>query len=111
MITDGTMKVVQRGIMKVVPGKMAEAMKLLEEWKAILSRVEGAPTFRGYRRLSGHGDIMHTLVLEGEWDSFTAMATAFDKMFADPEWKKHMVKWDTILESHELEMYTPLPLY
>lgn len=102
------MKVVQRGIMKILPGKMEEAMKFLEEWKGMMSRLTG-PSFRGYQRLSGLGDVMHTIVFEGEWSSFAAMASFFEKAFGDPEFQKSMTKWGTVLESHEVEFYIPLP--
>ena len=51
------MKIIQRGIMKVVPGKMSETMGLMEEWKAAMNRL-GAPigSMKAYRRLSGGDD-------------------------------------------------------
>jgi len=67
------MKVMQRGIMKILPGKMAEAMELNEKHHAAASRL-GAPPMRSYRCLSGRGEFFHTLVGEAEWDSFGEMA-------------------------------------
>ena len=101
------MKVIQRETMKVLPGKMAEAMKLVEKHTAITSRL-GAPPWRGYRLLSGRGEYMHTLVFETEWDSLAAMEPIFEKMLADPEMQALVAKWDAILESNEFEIYTPL---
>jgi hypothetical protein len=37
------MKVMQRGVMRILPGKMAEAMKLLEEYMALVGRLVGVP--------------------------------------------------------------------
>jgi len=37
------MKVIQRGIMKILPGKMAEAMELNEKYMAIVTRLVGVP--------------------------------------------------------------------
>jgi hypothetical protein len=102
------MKVIQRGIMKIVPGKMAEAMELMEKHTAIATRL-GCPPMRSYRCLSGGGEFFHTIVGEAEWDSFAAMEAFFENMFADPEMRALMAKWEAILESHEIQFYTPLP--
>jgi len=103
------MKVMQRGIMKIVPGKMAEAMELNEKYMAIVSRL-GMPltAMRMYRPFIG-GEYMHTLVLEVEWDSMATMAAFFEKIMADPEVQALMPKWDMLLESHEVELYVPMP--
>ena len=101
------MKVVERGIMKVLPGKMTEAMELNQKHIAIASRL-GMPLPKSYRCLSGRGEFMHTLVFEVEWDSFAAMEAVNDKMSADPEVQALMVKWDAVIDSHEIEFYTPL---
>ncbi len=60
------MKVIQRGIMKVVPCKMAEAMELNQKHMAITSRM-GMPVsaMRSCRPFIG-GEYMHTLIFEVE---------------------------------------------
>jgi len=78
------MKVIQRGIMKIVPGKMAEAMGLMGKHTAAAKRL-GCPSMRLYRCLSGGGEFFHTIVGEAEWDSMAAMESFFDKMMADPD--------------------------
>lgn len=60
------MKVIQRGIMKVVPGKMAEAMELEEQEIAIWSRLGIPPVVTRYRPLIVGGDVMHTVVYHSE---------------------------------------------
>ncbi len=99
------MKVMQRGIMKVLPGKMAEAMELNKKHMAISSRY-GMPTTaaRMYRPWFG-GEYMHTVVFEVEWDSLTEMAAFFEKVMADPEMQALMPKWNELLASHEVELY------
>lgn len=52
---------------------------------------------------------MHTVIFELEWDSLATMATFFEKAMADPEVQALMPKWETLLESHEVELYMPLP--
>ena len=101
------MKVIQRGIMKMVPGKMAEAMQLNQKHMAIASRY-GMPSLKAYRPFSGGGEYMHTIIFESEWDSLAAMEAFYDKAFADPEMQALMAQWDALLESHEIELYTPM---
>ena len=100
------MKVMQRGIMRILPGKMAEAMKLLEEYMAIVGRLGvDISGMRKYTPFLGGGDYMHTIVFEVEWDSFSEMAAFFEKAMADPEWIKTMPQWEAAEESHEVELY------
>ncbi|KUO40244.1 MAG: hypothetical protein AVW06_02670 [Hadesarchaea archaeon DG-33-1] len=100
------MKVIWRTIVKVVPGKMAEYMKVEEKSKAIASRL-GMPPWRSYRCLSG--DSVHTIVYDIEWDSLAAMEASLEKSFADPESQELMAKSDAVVESHVNELYTPIP--
>jgi len=102
------MRVVQRGIMKVVPGKMAEAMELMGRHNAAAVHL-GSPPMRQYRCISGGGEFFHTIIGEADWDSFAALETFFDKMMADPEMQELMARWEGVLESHEIEFYTPVP--
>ena len=101
------MKIIQRTIMKILPGKIAEATELLEKQAAVASRL-GGPRWTCYRRFSGGGDNMHTLVFRADWDSLSVMEATLEKASADPEMQELMAKWETILESQELELYTPL---
>ena len=100
------MKVMQRGIMTVAPGKMAEAMALTEKLMALSSRYGMSTTgARMYRPFTGGGDAMHTVVMEIEWDSLTEMAAFFEKMMADLEYQAQMAQWDVLLDTHEVELY------
>ncbi len=95
--------------MRILPGKMAEAMELNKKWMAMVSRMIGAPfTFRMYRPLFG-GEYMHTIIFEAEWDSLVTMATFFEKAMADPEMMAEMPKWEAVSESHEVELYMVMP--
>ncbi len=103
------MKVMQRGIMKILPGKMAEAMELNKKYMAIISRL-GMPTtgMRMYRPFTGGGDAMHTIIFEVEWDSLTTLAAFFEKVMADPEVQAMMLQWDVILDTHQVELYAAM---
>jgi len=107
------MKVMQRGIMKIMPAKMAEAMELLEKYMAVVSRLVEMPReklpMRTYRPFIGGGDALHTIIFEVEWDSFGEMAAFFEKAMADPEIQATMPKWEAVEESHEVELYMSMP--
>ena len=102
------MKVMVRSIMKVLPGKMAEAMELEKKHMAIASRVLGVSP-RCYRPLSGGGDTTRTIISEGEFDSLAAFEAHPEKMGADPEVQAMMPKWEAVIESYHVEFYTPMP--
>ena len=104
------MKVMQRGIMKIMPGKTAEAMELNEKYMAIVTRLVGVPfTMRRYTPFLGGGDSLHTIVFEVEWNSFGEMSAFFEKAMADPEVQAFMPKWEAVEQSHEVEVLTLLP--
>ena len=98
------MKVMQRGIMKILPGKMAQAMELNERYMAILKRYE-VPSMRMYRPFIGGGDYMHTVIFEVEWESLEKMATFFEKVMEDSEVQEMMPQWEELMDSHEVELY------
>ena len=102
------MKVMVRSIMKAVPGKMAEAMELEQKHMAIASRVLGISA-RLYRPLSGGGDVMNTIISEGEFDSLAAFEAHPEKMGADPEMQSLMPKFEAVIASMEVEFYTLMP--
>jgi len=94
--------------MRVLPGKMAEAMELNKKWTAMVSRLAGPLSFKMYRPLFG-GEYMHTIIFELEWVSLAKMATFFEKMMADPEAMAEMPKWEAVVQSHEVELYVVMP--
>ena len=100
------MKIIQRGTMKIVPGKMAEAMQLMEKHTAASFRL-GCTNYRSYRPLIG-GEFFHTIIGEAEWDSMAAMEAFYEKMMADSEMQALMDKWEPVLESHVVEFYAPM---
>ena len=107
------MKVMMRAIMRFLPGKMAEGMKLLDEMLATINKKEKEygpfPPVRKYTPWIGGGNAMHTVIIEMEWDSFTQMAEFFEKSGADPEMMKTMPQWEAIEESHKEELYMVMP--
>jgi hypothetical protein len=101
-------KVMVRSIMRFLPGKMAEGIKLEEKHMAIASRVTGISP-KCYRPISGGGDTMRTIIYETEFDSFAAFEAHPAKMGADPEMQELVPKLNTVIDSFEVEFYTPMP--
>ena len=101
------MKVMVRSIMKFLPGKMEEAIKLEKKHMAIANRVLGISP-RIYRRLSGGGDTTRTIIVEAEMDSLAAFEAHPLKMGADPEMQELIPKLDAIIDSLEVEFYMPI---
>lgn len=68
------------------------------------------PSWRRLTLMSGKGDLQHTVVYLMEFDSFAAMDN-FLKAGGDPEMQALMPKFDSVIESHEHEVYmeTPMP--
>jgi hypothetical protein len=108
MKKEDRMKVMVRSIMKVFPGKIAEAMELEQKHMAIANRVLGI-SGRCYRPLSGGGDVMNAIISEGEFDSLAAFEAHPQKMGADPEMQALMPKFEGVIESMEVEFYLPVP--
>lgn len=94
--------------MKVLPGKMEEALKLEKKHMAIANRVLGISP-RIYQRISGGGDILRTIIIEAELDSLAAFEAHPMKMGADPEMQELSPKLGAILDSLEVEIYMPIP--
>jgi hypothetical protein len=105
---ENTMKVMVRTIMEAVPGKMVEALELEKKHMAIANRVLGI-SGKCYRPLSGGGDTMNTIISEGEFDSLAAFEAHPQKMGADPEMQALMPQFEQVIESMEVEFYTPVP--
>ena len=105
------MKVMQRMIMTLFPGKMEEAKKLLGEYMALINKKYGPfPAMRMYTPWLGGGNTMRTLIGEIDWESFEKMAAFFEKAMADPGMQALMPQWQAVEESHRNELYTLTPL-
>jgi len=104
------MKIVMLCTTRIVPGKMAEYMELEKKMFAISNRVGGMPSFRRLNLMSGKGDIQHTVVYLMEFDSFAAM-DSFLKVAGDAEMQALMPNFDSVMETHEHDVYmeTPMP--
>ena len=101
------MKVMMRSIMKILPGKMAEALELEKKHMAIGNRILGIYP-KIYMRFSGNGDTMRTIIIEVEFNSFTDFESYPAKMAADPEMQKISPKLGALIDTVDIELYTPV---
>ena len=99
------MKLIERDIWKIVPGKMAEALELEKKELAALNRLGVDIPVKHYRPLAGAIDQKHTIVAESELGSFASIAALGEKIGADPEMQAVQAKWEEISESQVLELY------
>jgi len=100
------MKIMQRAILKVVPGKSGEAIELLKKEEAFRERV-GAKPWRMYRCIAGrNGEDMNTFYFDTDWDSLADFEEFLQKFISEPEMKALTSKWVPIVASHEMEFYT-----
>ena len=99
------MKLIERDIWKIVPGKMAEALELEKKELATLNRLGVDIPVKHYRPLAGAIDQKHTIVAESELGSFASIAALGEKIGADPEMEEIRAKWEEISESQVTEFY------
>jgi len=100
------MKIMQRAILKIVPGKSGEALELLKKEEAFAKRV-GAKPSRMYRCIAGRdGEDMNTFYFDTDWDSLADFEEFLQKFISEPEMKALTAKWEPIVTSHEMEFYT-----
>jgi len=100
-----------RAIMRFLPGKMTEGKKLLDEMLATINKKEYGPfpSVRKYTPWIGGGNAINTIIIEVEWESLAKMLEFFEKSGADPNVMKTMPQWETVEESHEIELYGLMP--
>jgi hypothetical protein len=100
------MKVINRTIFRVLPGKMAEAMELDKKELGIWSSlVKTLPPITHYRPLTGGDDSLRTVIAYQEWDSLAAWEAAAEKAMASPEMRALGEQWANVLDDYRVEFY------
>ena len=51
-----------------------------------------------------------TIIGETEYDSLEEIVAAWEESPMDPEMQELQEKWDSVIENHEAEWYTPVSL-
>jgi hypothetical protein len=101
------MKILQRQIQQVRSGKWEALEEIDARFNEVESRLGFPPNKKRYRCYFGTHDLS-TIIVEYEWDSFTALETAYEKAMADPEWQALGVEVESILKSTQMELYAPM---
>ena len=99
------MRLIERDIFRILPGKMAEAEELEKKELAVLKRLGVDIPVKHYIPFTGAIDSMRTIVAESELGSFASIASFGEKIGADPEMQEVQAKWEEISESQVLELY------
>jgi glycerol-3-phosphate responsive antiterminator len=104
------MKVIMVCNTEIVPGKMAEYIKLEKEMFKATEGAEGIPSYKRLMLMSGKGDMQHIITYIFEFDSFAAM-DKFAAMASAPEFMEIMNKSDSIIKTHQHDIFmeTPIP--
>ncbi len=98
---------IERLIQKVYPGKWAEWEAIDKRYDAIEQRL-GFPPKKRYQCIIG-GQDQNTLIIERQWECLAALETTYEKGLADPEFQALNSEVTSILQSSQMEVYTPLP--
>jgi hypothetical protein len=97
------MKVLERHLRRIRPGKWGEVEGLDNKYDAVEGAYEFPPK-RYYRSFSGPHDVF-TSIMEREWESLATMESANEKAFADPQWQALRPEFEAIVESLHIELY------
>jgi antibiotic biosynthesis monooxygenase (ABM) superfamily enzyme len=103
------MKVIMLCKTRIMTGKMAEYVNLEKKMFAICDRIGGMPPWRRLNLVSGKGDLQHTIVYQFEFDNFAAM-DSWTQMLGDAEMAALMPQFDSVIESHEHDVYMEMPM-
>jgi hypothetical protein len=95
--------ILQRTIHQVRQGKWEELQALEAKYDAVHARL-GTPPRKRYQCLFG-GSSTLTEVVEREWESLTALETAYVKMMADPELQALGKESEALIKSTQNELY------
>ena len=102
------MVTIERMIQKVYPGKWTALEEIDKRFNAVESRLGFPANKKRYQCMIGGHD-SNTLIVERQWDSLATLEATYEKGFADPELQALLKEITSIVESSQLEVYTPLP--
>jgi hypothetical protein len=104
------MKVIMVCNTEILPGKMAEYIELEKEMSKVSGGADGMPSYKRLMLMSGKGDMQHIITYILEFDSFAAMDKFAARGFA-PEFMEIMNKFDSIIKTHQHDVFieTPIP--
>jgi hypothetical protein len=98
---------IERMTQKVYPGKWEELDAIDKRFNEVEKRL-GFPQKKRYQCVIGGLD-QNTLIIERQWDCLAVMESTYEKVMADPEWQALAVEVNSIVQSSQIEVFTPLP--
>ena len=98
---------IERMTQKVYPGKWAELAEIDKRYDE-LEQSMGFPPKRRYQCVIGSLD-QNTLIIERQWESLAVMESTYEKVMADPVWQSLSQEVASIVQSSQIEVFTPLP--
>jgi len=99
------MKLIERDVMRVLPGKMAEAMELSRKETTVYGSLGINSPLKRYIPFTGSVDRLHTIITDTDLGSFASIEATMKKVQASPEMKEILAKWEAICVSHIHELY------
>lgn len=103
------MKIIMMCKTKILPGKMAEYMELEKKMFGVTEGAEAMPPYKRLMLMSGAGDMQHVITYLFEFDGFAAM-DKWAAMAGDPKFQALMPKFDSVIASHEHDVFAEAPL-
>ena len=97
------MKIMERHIGRVRPGKWAE-LEAVEEKYDTLEKQWSFPSKRRYRALYGSYP-RDVYITEREWDGMTTREASLEKAFTSGDWLALGEELNLVLESLQIEIY------
>ncbi len=98
---------VERIVQRIYPGKWEE-LEQIEKRYAEIEATVGFPPKKRMQCVIGGLD-QNTLVIEREWECMAQMEATYEKAFAIPEYQALGKDLLSIVQSSQMEVYTPLP--
>jgi len=99
------MKLIERDVMTVLPGKMAEALELSRKEMEVYNSLGINPPVKRYVPFAGSVDRLHTVITDTDLGSFASIEESMKKAQASPEMQEIFAKWQAICVNHVLELY------
>lgn len=98
---------IERMTQKIYPGKWEELAEIDKRFDEFEQRI-GFPAKKRYQCLIGGHD-QNTLVIERQWECLAAMEETYEKALAQPEYQALGKEVASIVQSTQIEVFTPLP--
>lgn len=98
---------IERMTQKISPGKWDALAEIDKRYNEVEMRA-GFPPKKRLQCVIGSLD-QNILIIEREWECLAAMESTYEKVMMDPEWQALAKEVGDIVQSTQIEVFTPLP--